>query len=397
MLDQIEAEVSQIEKSVKSLEIEVKDISLGSLKPNKAAAFISKIGDISHRLTVGVEEKFLKCLPFLAEDEATLKNKLFISTLSENRAKLGKVAEMIEEKREMVSVGSLGVSTVSTDVVQPKSDHSYLKRVDPPKFEGDMVTYPDFKRKWKATVGNANLSAESELDRLKDNVPSSAAKTLFGEVSMEGAWKILDKMYGNKTLIANKLKSQLKNVKGTGKEDHDVVINLAIEVKIIQKRLKELGLEQMLNFDDEFLSAVFRALPFNERREWLKFDKSCYSCEWLAMVDFLELAREEATSTKVLLSSYSEHSDSKITCRGCGKMGHKRAECPSSSAHIQSVKASAGDDAHLVMKRTVLRIKQKRRRRSENKSEKNAANVPFAKSAIHLQGEKMARSGPQTD
>ena len=65
MLDQIEAEVSQIEKSVKSLEIEVKDISLGSLKPIKAAAFISKIGDISHMLTVGVEEKFLKCLPFL--------------------------------------------------------------------------------------------------------------------------------------------------------------------------------------------------------------------------------------------------------------------------------------------------------------------------------------------
>ena len=58
MLDQIEAEVSQIEKSVKSLEIEVKDISLGSLKPIKAATFISKIGDISHMLTVGLKRNF---------------------------------------------------------------------------------------------------------------------------------------------------------------------------------------------------------------------------------------------------------------------------------------------------------------------------------------------------
>ena len=71
----------------------------------------------------------------------------------------------------------------------------------------------------------------------------TAAKTLFREVSMEGAWKILDEMYGNKSLIANKLKSQLKGIKVSVKEDHDAVINLAIEVKTIEKRLKELGLK----------------------------------------------------------------------------------------------------------------------------------------------------------
>ena len=61
------------------------------------------------------------------------------------------------------------------------------------------------------------------------------------------------------------------------------------------------------------------------------------------------------------------------------------------------LRLQSGMMIHLVMKRTVLGIKQKRSRRSENKSEKNVANVPFARSAIHLQGEKMAKNGPQID
>ena len=77
----------------------------------------------------------------------------------------------------------------------------------------------------------------------------------------------------------------------------------------------------MLNFDDEYLSSVFKALPLNERMEWLKFDKYSYCYGWAAMVDFHKKARKEATSTKVLLSSYTDQSDSEITCRGCGVQG----------------------------------------------------------------------------
>jgi hypothetical protein len=132
--------------------------------------------------------------------------------------------------------------------------------------------------------------------------------------TMEGAWTILNKIFGNKTLIANQLKNQLKGIKASGKADHDIVINLSIEVKTIEKRLTELGLDQMLNYDDEYLSAVFKALPYNERREWLKYDKTSYSYEWEAMVVFLEQAREVVTSTKVLLSSYGEQSEPKSSC-----------------------------------------------------------------------------------
>ena len=71
-------------------------------------------------------------------------------------------------------------------------------------------------RKWKAQVTPANLPPESELDRLRENIPPQASKTLFGEKSMANAWKILENLYGDKDLIANKLKSQLKNINVQG-------------------------------------------------------------------------------------------------------------------------------------------------------------------------------------
>ena len=137
------------------------------------------------------------------------------------------------------------------------SGHTYLKKVEPPKFSGDLLDFPEFKRRWHANVTRENLEEESELDRLRDNIPETAKKMLIGEKSLESAWKILTKLYGNKTMIANKLKGKLKNIKSSGEEDHDVVIGLAVEVKSIVKNLTELKMQDMLKYDDEYLSAIF--------------------------------------------------------------------------------------------------------------------------------------------
>ena len=59
----------------------------------------------------------------------------------------------------------------------------------------------------------ANLPPESELDRLRESIPIQASKALFGEKDMSKAWRILESLYGDKDLIANKLKSQIKNIK----------------------------------------------------------------------------------------------------------------------------------------------------------------------------------------
>ena len=152
------------------------------------------------------------------------------------------------------------ISAGST-VTEKKLDHTYLKKIEPPTFKGDIVEYADFVRKWKAQVGKAGLSSESELDRLRDNVPLQASKALYGETTMNGAWDILNKLYGDKDLITNKLKIQLKNIKPKGKTDHDLVIDLVTEVNNIALTLKVMEMDQILQVDGEFLSATFRALP----------------------------------------------------------------------------------------------------------------------------------------
>ena len=119
-------------------------------------------------------------------------------------------------------------------------------------------------------MSNAGLSADSELDRLRDHIPSQAAKALYGETSMAGAWAVLEKLYGNKNLIASKLKQQLKSIKPKGKKDQDIVIDPVTEVNNIVLRLKTLKMEEMLKVDCDFLSSIYRVLPSTVQENWLE-------------------------------------------------------------------------------------------------------------------------------
>ena len=100
------------------------------------------------------------------------------------------------------------------------------------------MEFAEFARKRKAQVHTSNLPEESELDRLRESIPAQASKSLYGESNMTGAWKVLECLYGDKDLNANKLKAQLKSIKGRGKSDYDVVIDLVTDVGNIVLRLK---------------------------------------------------------------------------------------------------------------------------------------------------------------
>ena len=364
LLSQIEAESEAIKAAVNKLEADVKDVSSGTLTATKALSMKVCAKELSDRMNVGLHGLVMQCLPLIQKEQAELKNATYIQLLSSNRNKLRNILEEIEEKSEVVRSLSTPSSVPEGRV---KSEQTYLKKCDPPKFEGNEIEYPDFKRKWIANVSSAHLSAESELDRLRDNVPVKASKLLFGEVTMGAAWSILDKMYGNKTIIASKLKSQLKGINAVGKEDYEIVINLAIDVKTIARRLKELNLEDMLRYDDEYLSAVFKALPSNEKIRWLDFDKASYNFQWDAFMVFLEQEREKSTSTKVLISCYEGSTNVELSCKKCGVAGHKKAKCPVMLNAVRASKADSDDssDEEAVEKSKKEKEKELRKRVKE--------------------------------
>ena len=225
--------------------------------------------------------------------------------------------------------------TPSVSVCTEKKEQTFLKKIDPPRWEGDPVEFSEFARKWKSQVSTANLPPESELDRLRDSIPAQASKALFGESCMKSAWKILENLYGDKDLIANKLKTQLKSIKGKGRTDSDLVIDLVTDVNNIILRLKAIEMEEALHVDSEFLAAVFRALPNHNQTKWLEYDKTPYRSKWAAFIKFLESAREQAVQKKVLLASY-ESDDPSVNCRNCGGNGHLAKRCPSNSVQKSS-------------------------------------------------------------
>ena len=184
---------------------------------------------------------------------------------------------------------------------QSSAEKVLLAKSKPPVFKGDIIEYPEFKRKWGALVQPANLPAESELDKLRDAVPKLAKDQLLGCSSMAEAWGILDKRFGNTDLLAKKLKDKLKNITADGTSDPEKVQNLQIKVRTIIQQLETLQLQDCLQHDTEFLAAVYNNLPSKYQDKWLDVEKS--SNKWNDMVTFLDKMYTQAIEQLVLLGT----------------------------------------------------------------------------------------------
>ena len=193
------------------------------------------------------------------------------------------------------------------------------------------------------------------------------------------AWKILDKLYGNKTLLANKLKSKLKGIKVAGKESYDIIINLAVEVKSIVKSLTEMKMQDMLRYDDEYLSSIFRILPEQYRNQWLEYNKDDFSSLWEAMESFIEVIHEKATNTKILLTSYGATGSGSsmvdgIKCHKCNKTGHKKSQCNMSDVKVGATKVTHDSESDDDDSGTSQKLKQE-----ISKLKRKAGNCPSCK------------------
>ena len=275
---------------------------------------------------------------------------------------------MLSKKAKDASQSPLSFSS------SEKREQTFLKKTDPPKWGGDPIEFADFVRKWKSLVSKANLPQECELDRLRESIPAQAAKALFGESDMARAWKILESLYGDKDLIANMLKNQLKNISVKGKIDYEIVIDLVTDVNNIVLRLKAFSMEEMLHVDNEFLSAVYRVLPSSTQVRWLEFDKSMYRSKWAAFTKFLEVARDQALQNKVLMAGYEQTElDTDKTCGNCGGSGHKSKRCPSPRVQQQPSPATICSAA------AVTASEQEEKHEREKKARSECGKCPLCK------------------
>ena len=338
--NQIETLTQDITASIDKISGEVRKMDDGGESVSRVQSLKADLNTLDNKIDVILNNLYNQYVCHLSDSEILEKESMRATFAKQEKLKISSILMMLSKKAKESIQTSLSTPGANSNVGSGGGgrDQTYLKKADPPKWLGDPLEFADFKRKWVNQVSTAKMPPETELDRLRENIPVQAAKALFGETVMSKAWKVLENLYGDKDLIANKLKKQLKSIKVKGKHDYDVIIDLVTDVKNIVLRLKALEAEEMLHVDNEFLSAVFRVLPSTSQTKWLDFDKSLDRSKWAAFMKFMEVARDQALQTKVLMAGY-EQVDGDRTCHKCGKVGHKAIKCPEIRANSASLTA----------------------------------------------------------
>ena len=183
---------------------------------------------------------------------------------------------------------------------------TFFKKQDPPRFKGDCVEYLEFKRKWNSQVSSNKPPTEFELDLLKKMIPEEGKQKLYGVESLSSAWLLLDKQYGDERLICQKLKTRLKNLKPKATEPHEVIIEINNEIEYLVKRLRDLGAQDLLYFDNEYLNNCYKHLPSPYQYDWDKFNSEEFTNPWIAFMSFMSEMSRSALKKRALVESLKD-------------------------------------------------------------------------------------------
>ena len=339
LCNQIVSLTENLTASIDNISSEVKRMDDGGESVGRVQSLKADLNTLDNKIDEVLNRLYSQYICLLSDSEIKEKEATRALYVKQEKLKISSILMILSKKaKEPDKPSPQAISTGGSG----GREQTYLKKADPPKWLGDPLDFADFKRKWINQVSTAKMPPETELDRLRENVPTQAAKALFGETVMAKAWKVMESLYGDKDLIANKLKNQLKNMKVKGKKDYDIIIDLVTDVKNIVLRLQAIGAEEMLHVDNEFLSAIFRILPSTSQSKWLDFDKSHDKSKWAGFMRFMEVAREQALQTKVLMAGY-EQSGTDVACHKCGAAGHIARKCPDAKVHAASVSVVVKD------------------------------------------------------
>ena len=246
---------------------------LTAINPNQSQVY----SNLQQQLISVIDDRIPALITALSATEGVAQsviettNQEFSAFENNEKTRLYQLVQLIAEKT------SYSQPSFSSRGAAPRSESIHLKKAEPPKFSGEEVEFPEFLRKWLAVVGPANLPEEAEVDRLRDSIPEDAKEMLTGVSKVSKAWDILSKRYGDKDLIATKLKNELKGLTFKEKADHERVIAIAIKIRSLVTRLESLQASDALRYDGEFISAVYFQLPDRQKTKWLEFDKALHT------------------------------------------------------------------------------------------------------------------------
>ena len=286
--------VTELEDAYKSLEDLFVKLTSGSEKFEKLLAEFSQIPDAQEE----IDE--------IEEWQAT--HKALVQTLKES------VAKAIGEKKEK------NVKTEEKSAPNA-SFNTYFKKEDVPRFKGDCLDYMEFKKRWKAEVSSHNLTPSFEIEKMKKNIPEEGRIKLFNVEDMDSAWKLLDKAYGGKDVICQKLKTKLRTLTPKATEDHEIVIEIFNQMEYIHKRMTDLGAGDILVFDNDYWNYLYKLLPIHVQHRWDIYKKDSFSNKWESFMEFMKGETVHALDKRALMASLKDLDLQPAGAKSKGKVG----------------------------------------------------------------------------
>ena len=236
-----------------------------------------------------------------------------------------------EEIRNKVQDFSLRAATEVSE--RKAATQTGFKKLSLPSFNGNVLNYMEFKKRWHLEVVPERRPFAMELAALREALPPLAKAKVIAVTSMMEAWKLLDLDYGDVEEVRAKLKREVKSIKIKASSPPARILEVFNQVQLISAKIKACGSSILLE-DSEYISLIGSLLPKDTMWHWLESQES----GWKNFYSFLErsalIARKAVTheSIHTALGLDAE----KPKCPSCNKNHSGKCNRVKTSAAVQS-------------------------------------------------------------
>ena len=199
------------------------------------------------------------------------------------------VDDEAKKKQEKEQVENVNLAEIVAAASAKPTFGTVFPKRKPPSFKSaDILDYLEFKKKWGREVHSLGPPEAHEVAILKENLPDNAQLKLHNKETLSQIWVELDKLFGDKMLLSQKLKRKMKNISIIATEDHEKVIEIFDNVMYLNDRLTLAESQQLLDLDPDYLASIYQNLPTSEKLLWDSEVTDIHEGRWEMFKQFLE-------------------------------------------------------------------------------------------------------------
>ena len=199
-----------------------------------------------------------------------------------------------------------------------------LPTCPPPKFDGQNLSYLNWKRLWTTTMGEG-YKEEVQLMQLKTAIPVRTADLIgLSEIrKMEDFWKLMDREYLDYNALS---RTAIQDVKNLNRKDPRFLQMMKVKLVTHSTNLELSGMGYRITSDDMVREQWIPLLTEMAREDWLKIPDRDPPL-WPHFVKFLETQAQACRERERLGVAMGTDSQGSSYCSKCRTRSHDTTEC----------------------------------------------------------------------